>query len=296
VVATAIGGVGCGLSLAGNGAPRGDAGTTAADASADATTTELDAGRADAATSDDGGAQGDDATLPDDAAVDAPTDACVLSDAGAGPLALGGFALKGNAGFNDNGDGLITLTNSNNDEHGAAWWPMPLRPVGGVDLSFKFRVGPGDTAGDGVAFAVIASSAMPDVGDNGDGIGIRNAAAGAPGFAVVVDMYRTPSDPTDLDKTTLKIVTLPSFGVIANVGIGKKYNDGFVYSADVSWRAPGSIRVTLQVPQTAPVTLSANDPGLAFASPAFFGFTGATGAASDSHQEIAGLSIVSTCE
>jgi hypothetical protein len=89
---------------------------------------------------------------------------------------------------------------------------------------------------------------------------------------------------------------MPSFTVIAKLGVPHAYNDGNVYAGTVSWRAPGSISVTLQTPGGGTATLSATDPGLAMTPPAFVGFTGATGGASDSHQEIAALAFTSTCQ
>jgi hypothetical protein len=285
----------CGLSIAGTATTDGGV-VGAADASADTTVVGDGGGSVDGSSD---GATSD--AIADAAPIDAPPEAtCVPFDAGLGALPLAGFTLKGNAAFNESNDGKITLTNSNNREHGAAWWPIALAPMNGYDATFGFRVGPGDTAGEGITFAIVASASVPGVGDDGDGLGLRNLAGAdggvASGYAVVVDMYKSASDPTDLDVTTLKIITMPSFTVIAKVGINRAYNDGNVYVASVSWRAPGSIDVTMQMPGGGIAQLSASDPGLAMVPPSYAGFTGATGGAADSHQEIASLAFTATCE
>jgi len=279
----------CGLTLSGTGPLEvgGDAGD---DAGADAIAqgeggVVLDADLADAA-----------ADAVDESDAPGP---CAAFDAGLASLALSRFKLAGNGAYNENGDGILTLTNSNNFERGAAWWPTPLSALRGYDLTFKIRVGPRDTAGDGITLAVVGASAAPDVGDDGDGLGLRNLGNGdggtVSGYAVAVDMYKSSSDPTDLDTTTLKIIAMPQFSVVAKVGLHAALNDGNVYAVDVSWRAPHTIVVALHGPGGV-LPLSANDPALAQPANAYIGFTAATGGGSNSHQEAAGLSVTMTCQ
>jgi len=64
---------------------------------------------------------------------------------------------------------------------------------------------------------------------------------------------------------------------------------------DVSWRAPSTLSATLHAPGGALVKVSSTNPGLTTSS-AYFGFTGATGGTSDSHNEIAGITLIDTCE
>ena len=234
---------------------------------------------------------------PPDVGVDAPPDAgCVSIDAGiSGALALSAFSTKGSATYNENGDGRITLTNSNNDEMGAAWYPEMLPIVRGYDLTWSLRVGPSNTAGDGITFAVLQAAAMPGVGASGDGVGLRNLA-GVTGYAVDVDTFKNPGDPTDLGTTTLKLVTMPSFSVVAKIAVPSALDDGNVYAVDVSWRAPSSLTATLHGPGGTTFQVSSSDSGLATSGPAYLGFTGATGGESDSHNEVAGVTIASTCD
>src|SRR2546430_10819201 len=119
---------------------------------------------------------------------------------------------------------------------------MPM--LRGYDATLTFLVGPGDTYGDGITFAMIEASSTPGVGDNGDGLGLRNIIGGGlmGGYAVALDMFKNPGD---LDKTTLKIIAMPSFTVVAQIGVPFQFNDGIEYPVDVSWRAPSSIVVTV---------------------------------------------------
>ena len=146
---------------------------------------------------------------------------------------------------------------------------------------------------------MLASAAVPGVGENGDGLGLRNIPAPgggvASGYAVDVDMYQDPGDSTDLGPTTFKLLTMPGFKVVAAVAVPSPLNDGNLYPVDVSWRAPSSLSATLHAPGGALVTVSSSDPGLT-ASSAYFGFTGATGGVSDSHNEIAAMTVTFTCE
>ena len=284
----------CGLSTSGAGDVPDDGGEGSEAGAAETSPTDSASSAGDAAFDvADGSASGDAAS-----AVDAKPDVCVAFDAGLGPLALSAFALKGNAVFNENNDGILTLTNSNTSERGAAWYPSQVPVVGGYDLRWSLREGPGNTAGDGVAFAVIQASAMPGVGDNGDGIGLRNVAgdgSAISGYAVVVDMYKSANDPTDLGPTTLKIVAMPEFRVVAGAALLVALNDGNVYAVDVSWRAPSTLTATLHGPGGVTTSVSSHDPALTTTAPAYVGFTGATGGASDSHNEIASAAFFLTC-
>jgi hypothetical protein len=247
------------------------------------------------------GALASDAVVPDGPNVpDAPHEAsCVPFDAGLTQLTLASFSLKGNAVYNENADGRITLTNSNMHERGAAWYPAPLPVSMAYDATWSLRVGPSDTAGDGIAFAVLETSGLPGVGDEGDGIGLRNLAppdgGTLAGYAVIVDMFKATGDVTDVGPTTLKIVVMPGFRFVATVALPATLNDGMVYSVDVSWRAP-TLTATLHGPGGVAVHAASNDPSLALSAPALVGFAGATGGASDSHNEIVSGSITATCD
>jgi hypothetical protein len=236
-----------------------------------------------------------------DAGIDAGVDAGI--DAGCTPLgapfvgqlALSMFSTKGTASWNENNDARITLTNSNNNEAGAAWYPTQAPVVVAYDLTWSLRVGPTNTAGDGIAFAMLEASAMPGVGDNGDGLGLRNLP-GVTGYAVVVDMFKNPSDPTDLAQTTLKLFTMPGFMPVAETGLSAALNDGKTYAVDVSWRAPSTLTATLHGPNGSTTIVTSSDPGLTTTTPAWLGFTGATGGTSDSHNEVTGITITDACQ
>ena len=286
----------CELSLSGT-AETSDAGV-AGDASSGDGTTRADGGRP---TNDAGADAALAADSTSDVAIDAPRDApCVPFDAGlGGPLALSAFSLKGKALYNNNGDGILTLTDSNKHEQGAAWYPTQAPPAAGFDATWTLRVGPNDTSGDGLAFAVLQAAGMPGVGDDGDGIGLRNLPAPdggvVLGYAVVVDTYKSATDTTDLGASTLKLVAMPSFVIVAVTAVPVALNDGNVYAVDVSWRAPSTLTATLHGPGGATYRVTSIDPRLSITARAFLGFTGSTGATSDSHNEIAGLTIVQIC-
>ncbi len=287
----------CGLSLSGTAASSDDAGAMGDGAATDGTML------ADGASpTNDGGTDAIDAPSMADTAIDAPRDApCVPFDAGLnGPLALSAFALKGNSIYDNNGDGKITLTNSNNHEHGAAWYPAQLPPVAGFDVTWTLRVGPGDTSGDGLVFAVLQAGGVPGVGDDGDGVGLRNLPTSdggtVSGFAVVLDTYKTATDNTDLGPTTLKLVAMPGFVIVTGVAIPFAINDGNIHAIDVSWRAPSTLTATFRGGDAGTFrATSTNDARLTVGGRAYFGFTGATGGSSDSHNEIAGITIVQIC-
>lgn len=242
-----------------------------------------------------------DSTLwPDDAAD--TSSPCVPYDAGvSGTLDLSTFVLAGAAVNDENADGRITLTNSDNDQAGAAWYPTPMPEVSGYDLTWSFRVGPDDTPGEGITFAVLSSDGTPTVGDDGDGLGLRNITesggdGGIPsGYAVEVVMYDNTTDPTNLGPTTLKLATMPGFTPVAEVLVPGLLNDGNTYAIDVSWRASSYLSATLHGPDGGVTNVTSTNPGLT-ASSAYFGFTGATGGLSDSHNEIAGITVSETCQ
>jgi hypothetical protein len=289
----------CGLSLAGqaldlgstlDGGAKSGSDDAAIDAAADTATDDTAA--SDALQVD--GPIADAAVDTSDAGVCAPFDAGL-----AGAPSLADFSLAGDAAYDENSDGRITLTNSDNNQAGAAWYPTQLPAVAGYDLTWSLRVGPNDVSGDGITFAVLQTSTMPGVGDGGDGIGLRNifdGGATGSGYAVDVDMYQNSSDPTDLGPTTLKLVTMPGFTVVAEAAVPLALNDGNTYAVDVTWRAPSTLTATLHTGNGSSVQVTSSDPGLATTAPAFFGFTGATGGGADSHNEIAGLTILDVCQ
>jgi hypothetical protein len=250
----------------------------------------------------------------DDAAPDAPADSslppdgaetstpCVPYDAGInGVLDLSRFVLAGSAVYDENADGQITLTNSDNDQAGAAWYPTTMSGISGYDLTWSLRVGPDDTAGEGITFAVLSAHGMPTVGNDGNGLGLLNISesggdGGIPsGYAVEVVMYDNTTDPTNLGPTTLKLATMPGFTPVAEVLVPGVLNDGNTYAIDVSWRAPSYLSATLHGADGGVTNVTSNNPGLT-ASSAYFGFTGATGGLSDSHNEIAGITVNRTCQ
>jgi len=281
----------CSVSLSGT---AGAAGDDAGHVNADDASAELPA---DATSSTDG-------DVPPDATADV-TDApppCVPFDAGVdGSLDLSSFLLRGNAAYNENADGKLTLTNSSNNERGGGWYPLPIPPLDGYDLSWTLRVGPGNTAGDGITFAVLQTPLLPvGAGDDGDGLGLRNVkgvdgGGDFPGYAVAVEMYKSGAgDPP----TKLEIVTMPDFRVISAEDAGAALNDGNVYAVDVSWRragASGVLNATLHMPDGGTVSVQATDPKLGLTGSTFLGFTAATGGVTDSHNEIAGITVTNTC-
>jgi hypothetical protein len=291
----------CGLSTMGDGPPsRGGGGDDGAVGAEDAT------GGSDArgdgpqashdapSTSDVHGADvASDAPTKTDA--QPPTDApagdgwtCTPLDAGLlGTLDLSTCIFAGTASWNENSDGKITLTNSNNNESGAAWYPSGLPPVSAYDLTWSFRVGPGDTAGDGITFAVLQSATVPDnnfVGNNGGGLGLQGLSG--TGYAVALDMYTT---------NEILLVAMPSFTTLDSKANSDTLNDGNVHSVDVSWHAPGTLTATLHS-TSGDLTVSSSNASLGTTGAAWFGFTGATGGGSDSHNEVASLVVKSMCQ
>jgi hypothetical protein len=230
--------------------------------------------------------QPDAPTLPDAPTGDGWT--CNPLDAGIlGMLDLSTCIFAGNASWNENTDGKITLTNSNNFEAGAAWYPRQMPQVSAYDLTWSFRVGPGDTAGDGIAFAVLQTATTPDgnyVGMNGAGLGLQGLAGN--GYAVAVDMYNT---------NEIRLVTMPDYTIVAHDANGDTLNDGMVHAVDVSWHAPSTLTATLHS-TSGNLTVTSNDAGLTTTGPAWLGFTGATGGGSDSHNEIASITVTGLCQ
>jgi hypothetical protein len=294
----------CGLSLSGLaplGGPAGDASLmdSIAAPGVDGSTAEGAVGVDDALGDD---APHVDSSLPEDAADTGSPVSCVPYDAGlGGALALASFVLSGTAVNDENADGKITLTNSSNDQAGAAWYPTTMPDLSGYDLTWSFRIGPGDTNGEGMTFAVLSASGMPGVGNDGAGLGLQGITAtgsdggAASGYAIAPVTYQNTSDPTDLGPTTLKLATMPGFRPVAEALVPASLNDGNVYAVDVSWRAPSSLRARLHEPDGGVVDVTSTNPGLTATSP-YFGFTGATGGISDSHNEIAGITVTETCE
>jgi hypothetical protein len=258
------------------------------DAAADATTHDAPATEA---------STGDAPVLAD---VDAGP-ACVSGDAGwTGALPLTSFALSGVAAYNLGNDGRISLTSGGLNETGAAWYPAMLPAVSGYDLSWSFRVAPNGTDGEGITLAVLSSGSTPGVGAGGQGLGLQSITGDdggmLSGYAVEVVTYQDSSDPTSIDVVTLKLASMPSFTPVAETAVPTALNDGNPYTVDVSWRAPGFLSATLHGPGAADYNVTSSDAGLAAPSPAYLGFTAATGAIADSQNEIAGITVKDTCE
>jgi hypothetical protein len=250
-------------------------------------------GRGDAPASSDGHAKdvASDAPAQPDVIQDAPASdgwTCTPLDAGiVGTMDLSTFVIAGTATWNENADGIMTLTNSNNNEAGAAWSPRQMPQVSAYDLTWSFRVGPGDTAGDGVAFAVLQMATAPDnnfVGNDGANLGLQGLQA--TGYAVAVDMYGT---------NEIRLVTMPSYTVVDSKANGDMLNDGNVHAVDVSWRAPSTLTATLHS-TSGDLTVTSTNAGLTTTGPAWFGFTGSTGAGADSHNEVASLVVKDLCQ
>ncbi|HEX8794038.1 MAG TPA: hypothetical protein VF765_24015 [Polyangiaceae bacterium] len=267
-----------------NGGGQNDAMTEAggggdAPASADAPTKDV---------ASDAPGQPDVPVLPDAPAGDGWTCVPVAADGGLlGKLDLSTFTTAGTASWDENGDGKMTLTNSNNFEAGAAWFTTPWPVLQAYSLTWSFRVGPGDTAGDGITFAVLQTTNQPDnnfVGDTGDGLGLRNLQG--TGYAVAIDMYNT---------NEIRLVTMPSYTTVIANHNGDMLNDGNVYTVDVSWHAPSTLSATLHS-KSGPLTVTSIDPGFATTDYAWIGFTGATGGGSDSHNEVGGITVNSACQ
>jgi hypothetical protein len=227
-----------------------------------------------------------DAPLLDGPAGDGWT--CTPLDAGIlGTIDLSTFILAGNAVWNESQDGKMTLTNSNNFEAGAVWSPREMPQVSAFDLTWSFRVGPGNIAGDGITFAVLETAATPDnnfVGGNGSGLGLQGLSG--TGYAVAIDMYNT---------NEIRLVTMPSYTTVASKSNGDALNDGNIHSVDVSWRAASTLTATLHS-TSGDLTVTSSAAGLATTGPAWLGFTAATGGGSDSHNEIASLVVRDLCQ
>jgi hypothetical protein len=243
-------------------------------------------GHAQDAVAADAAAQHDAPAPPDAPAGDGWT--CIPLDGGIlGMLELSTCTFAGTASWNENNDGKITLTNSNNFEAGAAWYPRQMPQVSAYSLTWSFRVGPGQTAGDGIAFAVLASSTTPDsnyVGMNGSGLGLQGLSG--TGYAVAIDMYNT---------NEIRLVTMPDYTTVATKDNADTLNDGNVHSVDVSWYAPSTLTATLHS-TSGDLTVTSTNAGLTTTGPAWFGFTGATGGGSDSHNEIASITVNGLCQ
>jgi hypothetical protein len=261
-----------------------------------------DAGATDASSAPDGAAPDRAPPPPSDGSAP-PADAADAGDAAEGavcsPLAPDGgfpgvldleaFVTKQDAVYSMGDDKRITLTPNANDKRGAAWYPSLLPPVSSYELTFEIHVDSGDTAGDGIAFAVLQGSQMPDVGDNGDGIGLRSLAY--TGYAVVVDMRK--DTPDDDDVTTLKLVVMPGFNVITHAGLSEALDDGQPHAVDVSW-SPMALSAVVHGP-TKLVTLTRTNPGFVQPAQAYLGFTASTGGSANAHQEIASANMTAAC-
>jgi hypothetical protein len=294
IAGTAVSLWACGLSETGTSGERvvrvGNDGGNATDASTD----KADGAKTVADGASDGGTTGvlDAADANDDGGDGSVVPVCQPLDGGLlGALDLSKFSQQDTAQWDENSDGRMTLTNSNHNDKGSAWSPSTYPPLTSLDLTFQIRVGPGDTSGDGIAFAVLQATSTPSTGDNGDGIGVRGITAS--GFAVVVDMYKNGSDATDDAVTTLKLVTMPSFVVVAHMGIPELLNDGNEYAVDVQLKA-GSLSATLHGP-TKTATVTNTSPAFVLTSNVYLGVTAATGSGSDSHNEVGSITLKDAC-
>jgi hypothetical protein len=213
-----------------------------------------------------------------------PNDAAIL-----GALSLASFTTAGAAQYNEYGDGFVTLTQAANNVAGAAWYPQELAVATAYDLTWTVREQPNDVAGSGFTFAVLTSSAAPSasfVGGTGDAMGLRDIGRAAKGYAVGLYLY---------GGIKLEILSMPGFKTLVSNTTTGAINDGTSYAVDVSWRAPSTLRATLHAPG-GPLTVTSSDPSIAAAGAAWFGVTAATGPASNSRNELAGLTVSDACE
>jgi len=257
------------------------------------------------ATDDAGGASGSDATAPGPDGQIIPVDAgidvhipdgidgsmmpsCV--DAGATPTGvdLSKLTLRGAAVYNQSNDGWLTLSLSANNSLGAGWITPPFPVFSSFNATFNLRVGPGNTYGEGIAFAVVESATTPGIGAAGNSSYGLNGL-GLPGYAVVVDMYKNAPDTTDDDVTTLKVLSLPTETVLAHTGCADMLNDGAAHRVDISVTTTNIHVVLHGITCTADIKSTNNQ--FQRAAPVYMGFTGATGQVSNSHNEIESASI-----
>jgi hypothetical protein len=246
------------------------------------------------AASPDTGASADDGAAPeaapgdDGATFDGPP--CAPVDAGVlGALSLTDFTTAGVAKYDEGADGLTTLTQAANNLAGAAWYDGQLPPLVAYDLTWTLREGPNQVAGAGFAFAVLAAPVAPAntfVGENGDGMGLRNITGAPTGYAVGLYLY---------NGIELMLIAMPDFTAIATQVAAGALNDGKLYAIDVSWRAPSTITATLHGPN-GPLTVTSSDPSFASPGAAWFGVSASTGPSSNSHNELAGMTVTSACE
>jgi hypothetical protein len=132
--------------------------------------------------------------------------------------------------------------------------------------------------------ATVPSSTF--VGSSGDAMGLQGIPGNPTGYAVALYLYG------GLD---LELVTMPDFTVVASKTTTDALNDGNLYAVDVSWQAPSTLTATVHAPSGL-VTVTSSDAGLATTGPAWVGVTASTGVSSDTHNELAGISVRSVCQ
>jgi hypothetical protein len=251
------------------------------------------------------GAGGEGGGGTSDASEDAPEDASedvgalppegggctpIAADAGfTAALSLAQLTTAGDAVYDENADTYVTLTNSDNNQAGAAWSTVQLPIVSSYAITWTLREGPDDTAGAGFTFALLQTATVPSstfVGNNGDAMGLQGIPGSPTGYAVALYLYG------GLD---LELVTMPNFTVVASKTTSDALNDGGLYDVDVTWQAPSTLTATVHAPSGL-VTVTSSDAGLATTGPAWVGVTASTGVASDTHNELAGISVGSVCQ
>jgi Bacterial lectin len=215
--------------------------------------------------------------------------ACVPVDAGIlGALPLSQFTTAGVARYDEYQDGFIALTQGSHNLAGAAWYASRLPVLSSYVLTWTFREQPGGTAGAGFAFAVLQTATTPSstfVGGNGAGMGLQNIPGGPTGYAVALYLY---------GGTEFELLAMPGFKVIKSVTTTDMLNDGSPYTVQVSWQAPSTLTAKVTV-RSGTLTLTSDDAALTTTAPAWFGVTASTGAASNSINELAGITVSEAC-
>jgi hypothetical protein len=226
----------------------------------------------------------------EDAAPDGGECTPIAADAGfTAALSLAQLTTAGDAVYDENSDTYVTLTNSDNNQAGAAWSTVHLPVVSSYAITWTLREGPDDTAGAGFTFAVLQTATVPSstfVGNNGDAMGLQGIPGSPTGYAVALYLYG------GLD---LELVTMPDFTVVASKTTTDALNDGNLYEVDVTWQAPSTLTATVHAPSGL-VTVTSSDAGLATTGPAWVGVTASTGVSSDTHYELAGISVARVCQ
>lgn len=213
-----------------------------------------------------------------------PLDAAVL-----GTLPLSRFTTADVARYDEYQDGFIALTQNTHSLAGAAWYTAQLPVLSSYALTWTFREQPGGTAGAGFTFAVLQTPTVPSstfVGGNGAGMGLQNISGGPTGYAVALYLY---------GGTEFELLGMPGFTVIKSVTATDMLNDGSPYTVQVSWQAPSTLTATVTV-HSGTLTLTSSDAALTTTAPAWFGVTASTGPASNSINELEGITVSEACQ